>query len=342
MQHMVRHVAPILAVLLAAGCAQTQWSGGGLGPSQALRTPGQTMDLEVTDRIARFSRLAGMDGVVAPEITQVVLPTAAVPEAIRPIPVIRVVFDERDFFDPGSDVARPEAAGVLRVIADDMRRDVPDVRLTVLGHTDAEGSDATNAALSQRRALGVMRTLIADGVNPGQLSALAIGRAQPIAPNATLDGRARNRRVEFLISPSEQANLAVVSLRPINPTYLALGSGDAPAVPTSRRVAVYHPGYAGRPGYSGPSDVSETPGEQGGRLLLTSGGPDVVVGGHSDPAANGRPVSAARRDVAVMPEADPGDTGSPMAAVPRITVAPPPNGNGSGPSASADFHPASP
>ena len=91
-----------------------------------------------------------------------------------------------------------------------MKGDVPDAALTVLGHTDAIGTDAYNIALSRRRAESVMAALAARGVNPAQLSEVAIGKRQPIAPNDTAAGRALNRRVEFLISPALSANLAAV------------------------------------------------------------------------------------------------------------------------------------
>ena len=97
-----------------------------------------------------------------------------------------------------------------------MRRDVPDAQLTLLGHTDAIGSDQFNEDLSMRRARNVFQALVNRGVNPAQLSTVAIGKNQPIASNETEEGRARNRRVEFLISASQDANLA--STRPVERT----------------------------------------------------------------------------------------------------------------------------
>ena len=71
-----------------------------------------------------------------PQIEQAVVPASAVPGATRAIPVIRVVFDERTFFAPGSAVPQPGADAILQVIADNMHHDVPDVRVTLLGHAD--------------------------------------------------------------------------------------------------------------------------------------------------------------------------------------------------------------
>ncbi len=211
------------------------------------------MDIEESDRVTRFQRLSAMAGMTPPQIDQVLVPATAMPGATRPVPVIRIVFDERTFFDPGSDVPRAESSGALSVIAENMRRDVPDVRLTLLGHTDATGAQRANDALSQRRAAAVLQKLMAQRVNPGQLGTVAIGAAQPIAPNDTAAGRARNRRVEFLISASEEANLAVVQQRPVNPAFLRVAAGS-PAARTARRTVAFM-----KPAYSGPADFSEAP-----------------------------------------------------------------------------------
>ena len=184
---------------------------GAARPSSALLTPDQTVDLENSDRIARFRRLANVSGVIPPAITQTTVTPEQVPDIARPIPVVRIVFDERVLFDFDQDVPRPEAAGVLDLVADNMRRDVPDAQMTLLGHTDAIGSDQFNEDLSMRRARNVFQALVNRGVNPAQLSTVAIGKNQPIASNETEEGRARNRRVEFLISASQDANLGTAA-----------------------------------------------------------------------------------------------------------------------------------
>jgi hypothetical protein len=82
-----------------------------------------------------------------------------------------------------------------------------------------------------------MQALTWRGVNPNQLSVVAIGKAQPIAPNADPAGRARNRRVEFMISGSEAANLSVVSHRRVNRDFFRTPTNVA-AVPPPPQVAV--------------------------------------------------------------------------------------------------------
>ena len=76
-----------------------------------------------------------------------------------------------------------------------------DKTVTLVGHTDADGSLAANIALSRQRAQSVMRYMIADlGCNPAQLSADGIGFLSPVASNLTENGRTQNRRVEALLT----------------------------------------------------------------------------------------------------------------------------------------------
>lgn len=124
--------------------------------------------------------------------------------------VVRGVFPERVLFATASDEPAPDAAAALDMLADRVRHDAPWADVTVLGHTDSVGSDAYNMDLSRRRALRVLRALTGRGLDPDHLTAVAIGKRQPIADNGWAEGRARNRRVEFLISGCLAANLGVV------------------------------------------------------------------------------------------------------------------------------------
>lgn len=73
--------------------------------------------------------------------------------------------------------------------------------IDVNGHTDSTGSVAHNEALSERRAMSVASYLNSQGVDPRRVSALGFGPSQPVASNATAEGRAQNRRVEIQIAP---------------------------------------------------------------------------------------------------------------------------------------------
>ena len=76
----------------------------------------------------------------------------------------------------------------------------PALRFNVEGHTDSTGSVATNNALSMQRAATVRDYLIGQGVAASSINIAGLGSANPIADNGTADARARNRRVEIVLS----------------------------------------------------------------------------------------------------------------------------------------------
>ncbi|KAA2285382.1 OmpA family protein [Arenimonas fontis] len=71
--------------------------------------------------------------------------------------------------------------------------------ITVEGHTDSQGGEAANLALSRRRAEAVRRLLEQAGIASGRITAVGKGQAEPVADNGTAEGRARNRRVEIIV-----------------------------------------------------------------------------------------------------------------------------------------------
>jgi OOP family OmpA-OmpF porin len=90
-----------------------------------------------------------------------------------------------------------------RAILDDMAGALAKTgskKIDIVGHTDNSGSRPNNLALSQARADAVKGYLAGKGVDPGVLNALGVGPDQPVAPNTTDEGRARNRRIEFRAS----------------------------------------------------------------------------------------------------------------------------------------------
>jgi len=93
---------------------------------------------------------------------------------------------------------RPEALPVLdRVVA--LLNQRPDVKVLIVGHTDSRGSDRHNLDLSRRRARAVYGYLVEQGVSADRLAFAGKGERSPVAPNDTKEGRARNRRVEFIV-----------------------------------------------------------------------------------------------------------------------------------------------
>ena len=93
----------------------------------------------------------------------------------------------------------------IKLTASETLVQYPDTTLTINGHTDNTGNDAINEPLSRNRALAVSNYLQSRGVNASRLTTAGYGSRQPVASNATAEGRAQNRRVEILINPDQNA-----------------------------------------------------------------------------------------------------------------------------------------
>ncbi|TVT75066.1 MAG: OmpA family protein [Denitromonas halophila] len=103
----------------------------------------------------------------------------------------------------GSDSATPTASfvGLLGRISAILRQH-PSLIVRIVGHTDSNGREGYNMQLSRARAKAVRAVLIDDGkIDPVRLNAEGRGEAEPVADNATPEGRARNRRVELFLTP---------------------------------------------------------------------------------------------------------------------------------------------
>lgn len=101
-------------------------------------------------------------------------------------------------FDSNSDRIKPESAAVLKQIASVMQENAQ-VRVRIDGYTDSDGEDAKNLNLSQRRADAVKNALAGMyKVDASRMETKGMGEAKPVADNATKEGKAQNRRVEFI------------------------------------------------------------------------------------------------------------------------------------------------
>jgi len=106
-------------------------------------------------------------------------------------------------FETGSARLSEEPAPMLEELAAYLNAN-PARRVTLVGHTDAEGSLAANIALSRSRARAVLDRLVAEyGVSPAQLEADGVGYLMPLAPNTSEEGRTLNRRVEAVLTAAE-------------------------------------------------------------------------------------------------------------------------------------------
>jgi outer membrane protein OmpA-like peptidoglycan-associated protein len=108
------------------------------------------------------------------------------------------------YFDVGSAAPNKALFPHLDEIAVFMRRN-PNRQLRVEGHTDARGTKQTNLNLSKKRAEWIVNYLTKKGVNPAKMSIDWYGESRPLVSNATQNGRAKNRRVEMLLTSPYEA-----------------------------------------------------------------------------------------------------------------------------------------
>ena len=100
-------------------------------------------------------------------------------------------------FETGKATLKPESMAEIQKVADYMKKN-PTARFEVQGHTDNQGSDKINDPLSQQRSEAVVKALEGLGVDGFNLKAVGKGSHEPVADNKTEEGRAKNRRVEFI------------------------------------------------------------------------------------------------------------------------------------------------
>lgn len=100
-------------------------------------------------------------------------------------------------FETGKATLKPESMEEIMKVAEYMKNN-PTARFEVQGHTDNQGSDKINDPLSQERAEAVVKALEGQGVDPFNLRPVGKGSHEPVADNSTEEGRAKNRRVEFI------------------------------------------------------------------------------------------------------------------------------------------------
>ena len=101
-------------------------------------------------------------------------------------------------FDVNSATIKPESYGTLKEMADVMK-EYTDLKVKIVGHTDADGSDAANLDLSKKRAASVKESLAKEfGIDESRMETDGKGESEPIDKNDTPAGKANNRRVEFI------------------------------------------------------------------------------------------------------------------------------------------------
>ena len=100
-------------------------------------------------------------------------------------------------FDSGKATLKPESMGVINEIAK-LMNEHPEIKFSIEGHTDSDGDAQFNMTLSDQRANTVMNELIAQGIDGERMISKGFGEDVPVAENGTAEGKANNRRVEFV------------------------------------------------------------------------------------------------------------------------------------------------
>ncbi len=160
--------------------------------ASGLREAVATLEQKTPDGFARFSRIVvDEEGEERDE---------SAPEAVSADFCI-ILLNRKSSADPilfqsGSAAIGRESDATLDALAELLLR-CQSARIEVGGHTDSQGTEEANLALSRERAASVRLSLLARGVEEGRLTSEGYGEAAPIASNETAEGRAKNRRIEF-------------------------------------------------------------------------------------------------------------------------------------------------
>ncbi|HTK82010.1 MAG TPA: OmpA family protein [Bacteroidota bacterium] len=116
---------------------------------------------------------------------------------------IKITFDSGILFKTNSSDLQPVAQDNIRKLSTILNK-YPDTNILVEGHTDSTGSSEYNQKLSERRAESVAGFAKGQGVAGARFSTVGYGESQPVASNASTDGRQQNRRVEIAIFANEK------------------------------------------------------------------------------------------------------------------------------------------
>lgn len=205
-------VCAILCAALGGAASYAQPSRMSCDKFVPNTAPGELLDwrdtvrLEHCDRMSRLQRISRYASGAPPQFFEVTLSEERLPPSFDvEVPLLRVVFPERVFFDTDEALLRPEAMEVVRVVSRSLRLEPPDVALFVAGHADARGSRAYNQNLSIDRANAVAAAIRAEGVNVASVWRVGFGEDMPLVAGDSMEAYGQNRRVEFLFAARPEA-----------------------------------------------------------------------------------------------------------------------------------------
>ena len=159
------------------------------------------VEVEHCDRIKRLERISQLSLGAEPQFFDANIAASRLPPNVGVrIPLLRVVFPERVFFDTDSSRLRPEAWEVARIIAENLQSEPPDVVVFVAGHADERGDRAYNENLSIDRANALAEAILGYGVNVASVWRIGFGEDLPLVAGSNDYAYGQNRRIEFIFA----------------------------------------------------------------------------------------------------------------------------------------------
>lgn len=142
-------------------------------------------------------RFSGWDRNAYPFISNIIITTAS-PDTKSKLLTEGKLISYGIYFDTGRDNVKPESYGSIREIAD-LLKENKGLRIKIVGHTDSDGNEEKNLDLSKRRAENVKAFLVGDfKIDDKRIETEGKGASEPVETNDTIEGKAKNRRVEFI------------------------------------------------------------------------------------------------------------------------------------------------
>lgn len=163
---------------------------------QGRKTLDMPTNIYAGTKFNRF-RFSGWDRNAFPLITNLKITTAS-PDTRSKILTEGKLISYGIYFDPGKDVVKPESYGAIKDIANVLNEN-QDLRINIIGHTDSDGDEAKNLDLSNRRAQNVKTYLVNEfKIDESRIDTDGKGESEPVESNTSVEGKAKNRRVEFV------------------------------------------------------------------------------------------------------------------------------------------------
>ena len=116
----------------------------------------------------------------------------------------RIQINDKILFDFDKATIKPESHGLLDEVVAVIKKHPHIRKLSIEGHTDADGPESYNQGLSERRSAAVRAYLIQRGTTGQMLTSQGFGEARPLADNTSKEGKEKNRRVEFIITEQDE------------------------------------------------------------------------------------------------------------------------------------------